>query len=148
MNRNASFITVSTPDLDAARAFYVDGLGWEPTLDVPDEILFFQVASGVLLGLFEAEKFAADLGPEIPPEAPRGLTLSQNVDSPAAVDDVFQTAIQAGGRAVKTPRQAAFGGYHCHVADPNGLIWEIAFNPGWHVEETGCVHLGEVPTVE
>jgi len=47
MKQAASFVTLATPDLDAARAFYVAGLGWEPLFDVPGEILFFQVAAEV-----------------------------------------------------------------------------------------------------
>lgn len=144
MERTASFVTLSTPDLDAARAFYVTGLGWEPLLDVPDEILFFQIGPGLTLGLFDAQKFAADLG-RSGAEHLQGVTLSQNVASPAAVDEVVQAATNAGGRLVKKPQQAAFGGYHGHVADPNGVIWEIAFNPGWSVDAAGTVHLGPPP---
>ena len=54
MEQHLNFITLATRDLDAARAFYRDGLGWEPLLDVPEEIIFFQVAPGLVRGLFEA----------------------------------------------------------------------------------------------
>lgn len=54
------FLTLSTADLDAARAFYAAGLGWEPMLDVPGEIIFFQIAPGLVLGLFDAGKFGRD----------------------------------------------------------------------------------------
>ncbi len=53
-------------------------------------------------------------------------------------------ALASGGTVVKEPQQAAFGGYHAHVADPNGLVWEVAHNPGWHVEDDGSVHLTAV----
>ena len=143
MNQAASFITLATPDLDAARAFYVAGFGWEPLFDVPGEILFFQIAPGVTLGLFDAAKFAADLGStEVPQLA--GLTLSQNVSSAAEVDDLVAAAVRAGGRLVKSPQTADFGGYHGHIADPNGVIWEIAYNSGWSVEPDGTVRLGPV----
>src|ERR687893_1121230 len=71
--------TRATADLDAARRFYVEGLGWRPLLDVPGEIVFFQVAPGAVLAFFEAGKFAQDLGrgparPEV-----SGLTLAHNV---------------------------------------------------------------------
>ena len=51
------------------------------------------------------------------------------------------TAKAAGATVIKAPQQAAFGGYHGHFADPNGLIWEIAFNPGWSVDADGTVRL-------
>ncbi|GAB3963361.1 VOC family protein [Plantactinospora veratri] len=145
MEQRVHFVTVATRDLDRARDFYVEGLGWTPTLDVPDEILFFQVAPGVVLGLFEAEAFAADLGagtPLLP--APTGFTLSHNVESPAEVDRVLAQAAAAGATIVKSGRNAAFGGYHGHFSDPNELLWEVAHNPGWQVAEDGRVTLGPI----
>ncbi len=143
MDQRADFLTFAAADLDAARAFYRDGLGWEPLLDVPGEILFFQVGRGLVLGLFEARAFAADLAAADPP-AISGVTLSHNVQSPEAVRAAVATALAAGGTLRKEPQHAAFGGFHAHVADPNGLVWEIAHNPGWHVDADGTVHLTAV----
>lgn len=146
MDQNANFITLATADLDAARDFYVGGLGWTPTLDVPGEIIFFQVGHGVMLGLFEAGNFSADLGdPETPSVPIQGVTLSHNVDSPAEVDAIVAAAESAGATVVKTPQFASFGGYHGHFRDPNGVIWEIAHNPGWQVESGGRVRLDAPP---
>jgi uncharacterized protein len=142
MRQHVTFITLATRDLDAARTFYVDGLGWTPTLDVPGEIIFFQVGWGTILGLFEALKFNEDLGDDSGRAASiSGVTLSQNVDSPAEVDEVIADAVRAGATVVKPPQYASFGGYHGHFADPNGAIWEIAHNPGWSVEDDGTVRL-------
>ncbi|MEV5707827.1 VOC family protein [Actinoallomurus sp. NPDC052274] len=141
MEQRAHFITLSTPDLDAARAFYRDGLGWTPLLDVPGEIIFFQIAPGLVLGLFEATKFVADMQGTANDGRLGGLTLSQNVATPADVEATVKRAVEAGGTLVKSPQTAEFGGYHGHVADPNGVVWEICHNPGWRVDETGRVHL-------
>jgi catechol 2,3-dioxygenase-like lactoylglutathione lyase family enzyme len=146
VDQTASFITLATADLDAARDFYVAGLGWTPTLDVPGEIIFFQVGHGLILGLFEADHFSADLGdPEAASVPIRGVTLSHNVDSPAAVDQVVAAADHAGATVVKEPQYASFGGYHGHFRDPNGIIWEVAHNPGWLVEPDGRVRLEAPP---
>ncbi len=146
MDQFVTFMTVATEDLDAARTFYVDGLGWTPTLDVPGEILFFQVGHGLMLGLFEADHFAADLGsPEQPAIPVRGATLSHNVESPAEVDSVLADAVRAGASVIKPAQYASFGGYHGHFADPNGVIWEIAHNPGWRVDQDGRVRLDAPP---
>jgi uncharacterized glyoxalase superfamily protein PhnB len=52
------------------------------------------------------------------------------------------TLAAAGGTVLTAPRDGAFGGiYHAHVADPNGLIWEIAHNPGWRIDPSGAVVL-------
>jgi catechol 2,3-dioxygenase-like lactoylglutathione lyase family enzyme len=144
MEQRAHFITLSTPDLDAARAFYCAGLGWTALLDVPDEIIFFQVGPGLVLGFFDTAKFVADMQGTAADSKLGGLTLSHNVPTPADVDATVRRAVEAGGKLVKSPQTADFGGYHGHVADPNGVIWEICHNPGWRVDETGQVHLGPV----
>lgn len=144
MDPRIHFITLATPDLDAARVFYRDGLGWEPLLDVPGEVIFFQTGPGLALGLFEEEKFREDIVGAVSETSTTGVTLSHNVDSPVAVNAVMNSAVEAGARLIKSPQHAAFGGYHGHFADPNGVIWEICHNPGWSVDETGRVLLGPV----
>ncbi|WP_120337332.1 VOC family protein [Cryobacterium soli] len=143
MNQNVHFITFATADLAAARSFYSVALGWTPLADVPGEIIFYQVAPGMVLGLFDAEKFNRDLATGADHSAVSGVTLSHNVGSPGEVRAVVAAMTAAGGRVVKAPQAGAFGGiFHAHVQDPNGIIWEIAHNPGWHVSPTGAVSFG------
>lgn len=143
MEPRIHFITFATADLDAARAFYRDGLGWQPLADVPGEIIFFQAGSGLVLGLFDARKFAADLNDRTGPTAVSGVSLSHNVDSRAEVDATVTALASAGASVLKAPQQGAFGGiYHGHVIDPNGIIWEIAHNPGWRIDDDGTVAFG------
>ena len=77
----------------------------------------------------------------------QGVTLSQNVGSPAEVDAVVAAAEKAGATVVKAPQYASFGGYHGHFRDPNGVIWEVAHNPGWLVEADGRVRLDAPPAL-
>jgi uncharacterized protein len=144
MEQRVHFVTVATADLDAARRFYVDGLGWESKLDVPGEVIFLQVGPGLVLGLFDATKFTADLGlAHGTPVDPRGLTLSHNVASRDEVDGALRAAASAGGTVTKPAQVSEFGGiYHGHFTDPNGVLWEIAHNPGWRVDAAGDVHFG------
>ena len=85
----------------------------------------------------------ADIGARRP--GPRSTTAARswryNVDSPAAVDRLVDVAARAGATVLTPPQPAAFGGYHGHFADPNGVIWEVAHNPGWRVEADGTVRL-------
>lgn len=141
MEQRVHFVTLATADLDAARTFYADGLGWEPLLDVPAEIIFFQVGPGLVLGLFDKVKFDLDIDGKVSTDQVSGVTLAHNVDSAAAVDEVVTALIAAGATTLKAPQHASFGGYHGHVRDPNGVIWEIAYNPGWRVDDTGRVFL-------
>lgn len=144
MDPELHVITFATADLDASRAFYRDGLGWEPLADVPGEILFFQVGPGLVLGLFEATKFHEDLKSRPSRSASvSGVTLSHNVESPAAVNATIEKLTVAGATVVKRAQAGAFGGvFHGHVSDPNGIVWEIAYNPGWRIAQDGTVVLG------
>ncbi|CAM3405758.1 VOC family protein [Stackebrandtia soli] len=142
MKQQVHFVTLATADLDATRAFY-GSLGWTSTVDVEGEIVFFQAASGLLLGFFDATKFDQDLGSTSDTSTISGVTLSHNVDSPAAVEELVDAMREAGGTVVKEPQPGAFGGiYHAHVQDPNGVIWEIGHNPHWSIDEDGTVRLG------
>ena len=143
MEQQVHFTTLATADLDAARRFYVEGLGWRPLLDVPDEIVFFQVAPGTVLGFFETAKFAQDLGTGPARPAVSGVTLAHNVADRGAVSAVVDAMTAAGGTVLTAPEEGAFGGvFHALVRDPNGVVWEVAHNPGWSVDADGTVRLG------
>jgi uncharacterized protein len=143
MDQRVHFLTLATPNLDAARAFYRDGLGWSPLMDVPGEIIFFQIAPGLLLGLFEAGKFDDDLMREHSTAGATGITLAHNVASRAEVLSTMSAMEAAGGTILKPAQEGAFGGvFHGHIQDPNGVIWEIAHNPGWSTDDDGTVRLG------
>ncbi|MFE4196459.1 VOC family protein [Paenarthrobacter sp. NPDC056912] len=143
MDQRLHFITFATSDLNRARAFYKDGLGWDPLMDVPGEIIFFQVAPGLVLGLFDAEKFDQDLNSTTTTAGVSGVTLSHNVGSAAEVSSTIESLVSAGGTVLKPAQAGAFGGiFHGHVKDPNGIIWEIAHNPGWKIDEDGTVVFG------
>lgn len=142
MQQHVHFVTVAATDLDATRQFY-GALGWRPLLDVEGEIVFYQTAPGQVLGFFLADKFNQDLA--LPGDHSRvcGVTVSHNVEGPDAVIALVDAMAAAGGNVVKPPQPGQFGGvFHAHVHDPNGLIWEIAHNPGWRIEPDGTVTLG------
>jgi len=143
MEQQVHVLTLATADLDAARRFYVEGLGWRPLLDVPGEIVFFQTAPGAVLAFFEAGVFAEDLGRGPARPAVSGVTLAHNVASRDDVRAVVEAMTAAGGTVLTAPEEGAFGGvFHALVADPNGVVWEVAHNPGWSVDPDGTVRLG------
>ena len=144
MDQRVSIITLGVPDVAAARRFYVDGLGWTPTLDLP-EVVFVQVAAGVLLALWGAadlEADAADGAPAPPGVAARSpMSLAHNVSSDEEVEQAVARVLAAGGTLVRAPKVAIFGGLSAYVADPAGFRWEIAHNPGWSVAPDGTVKI-------
>jgi uncharacterized protein len=143
MDQRLHFLTLATVDLDASRRFYGDGLGWTALLDVPGEIIFFQIAPGLVLGLFDADKFDQDLLRDRSTTGVSGITLAQNLPDRDSVVATLAAFKSAGGTIIKPAQEGAFGGvFHGHAADPNGVIWEIAYNPGWRIDDDGSVILG------
>lgn len=139
MDPHVELITLGVADLGASRRFYVEGLGWEPVLDLP-EIVFLQIGHGVLLGLFPATELEADIDPDHPqpPTAgPPPFSLASNVGSDEEVDAAVAAMVAAGGTLLKAPQRAVFGGRHAYVADPDGFRWEIAHNPGLTFDADG-----------
>jgi predicted lactoylglutathione lyase len=65
-----------------------------------------------------------------------------NLDSAADVDEAVTTVEQAGGTVLKAPSSLEWGMYHAHVADPDGYVWEIAYNPDWPIGPDGLPVVG------
>jgi catechol 2,3-dioxygenase-like lactoylglutathione lyase family enzyme len=129
MDQRLSFVTLIVRDVGASRAFYVDGLGWEPALDGGSEVLMFAVADKVVLSLWDAAAAAAELGVAptlggVPP-----ITLSHNLATTAGVDAVLADA-RAAGAEVLDAQQREWGGYSGYFLDPDGFRWEVCYNPG------------------
>jgi len=130
MEARVSFITLAVVDLDRTRAFYVDGLGWTPVLDVPGDVLMIQVGEHVVLSLWDAEAFAAEVGPIVHGKGVPPITLAHNVPTRDEVDEVLATAKAAGADPVGAAEERDWGGYTGYFADPDGFRWEVAWNPG------------------
>lgn len=129
MDPRISFVTLAVRDLDASRAFYIDGLGWEPAVDVAGEVLMFKVADKVVLSLWSEEGFEAEVGPITRGAGVVPITLSHNLVTESEVDAVLEDARQAGADVREAVRRD-WGGYSGYFADPDGYRWEIATNPG------------------
>jgi uncharacterized protein len=140
MERRIDLITLRVDDLEAATRAYVEGLGWEPILAVPGEVTFLQLGPGQALALFVASGFDADVGPTVD----LAFNFGQVVESEAEVDRVVGELVDAGGRVLKEPQHADWGGYHGLALDGAGCCWEIARNPGWSVAPDGTVSIGAV----
>lgn len=128
MDQRLSFVTLPVADRARSRAFYVDGLGWEPLFDGID-VLMFRVGERLVLSLWDEAGFEAEVGPVRRGEGHPPVTLAHNVATEAEVDVVVGRAREAGGE-VREPRHREWGGYSGYVFDPDGVPWEVAVNPG------------------
>jgi uncharacterized protein len=143
MAQHLNLVTIGVADLARSRAFYVNGLGWEIAFENED-VVFVHLGHGLLLGLFGAADLAADAGVGPLPQGSGSMALANNVGTTDEVDAVVELAAIAGATVVKRPQGAAFGGYHGYFTDPDGVLWEVAHNPGFAVGADGRVVIGEV----
>ena len=136
-----SFATLGVSDVEAAAAFY-ERLGWgRSPASVPGEVAFFRLGANVL-SLWGAGDLATDAGlPAAAPPPYRGVSLSVNVETEAAVDAALATAAEAGATILKPGFRADWGGYMGYFADPDGNLWEVAYNPGMPLDEHGIPQL-------
>ncbi|HWI42092.1 MAG TPA: VOC family protein [Nocardioides sp.] len=130
MDQRISFVTLAVADLDATRAFYLDGLGWTPEVDVPGEVLMFRAGEHLVLSLWDRAQFEAEVGPLMSGSGAPPITVAHNLPTREGVDEVLATAEAAGAAHVQRAVERDWGGYTGYFADPDGYRWEIAFNPG------------------
>ena len=140
MKARISMITLGVDDLSRSLAFYREGLGFPTKGIVGTElehgaVAFFDLQPGLQLAIWPRADLAHDAGlPRGQPSATE-LSLGHNVNSQEDVDAVMERASRAGARIVK-PAQATFwGGYAGYFQDPDGHLWEVAWNPALVVAE-------------
>jgi catechol 2,3-dioxygenase-like lactoylglutathione lyase family enzyme len=132
MEPRISLITLGVSDLERAIAFYRDGLGL-PLRPGTEGVAFFQTA-GTWLALFPRDALAADARVPAAGTGFRAFSLAHNVRTREDVDRVLAQAVRAGATLLKPARDADWGGYSGYFADPDGFLWEVAWNPGFWVE--------------
>lgn len=127
MEPRLSFVTLGVSDLKRATRFYEEVLRL-PRIQTPPEVSFFELGK-TWLALYPRELLAADAGVSAAGSGFPGFTLAHNVRSAGEVDWLLKEVADAGGRIVKPGTRADWGGYTGYFADPDGFLWEVAWNP-------------------
>lgn len=127
MEQRLNFVTLVVSDLDASRRFYLDGLGWQAAVDVPDEVVMIHVGDKVVLSLWAESAAADEIGPVQRVGTPP-FTLAHNCRDAAEVDAVLDQARSLGAQ-VHAAIERDWGGYSGYFSDPDGFRWEVAHNP-------------------
>jgi catechol 2,3-dioxygenase-like lactoylglutathione lyase family enzyme len=140
MKPRITLITLGVDDLERALLFYRDGLGLKTEGIVGKEfehgaVAFFDLQSGLKLALWPRTSLSHDSGVAVSGRSPTEFTLAHNVASEAEVDAVMSQAKQAGASIVKAAQKTFYGGYAGYFQDPDGHLWEIAWNPQFAVKD-------------
>ena len=140
MKPRVTVITIGVDDLKDSLRFYRDGLGLQTEGITGTEfehgaVAFFDLQAGLKLAIWPRESIAHDSGIDVGPSSPTEFTLGHNVSSKEEVEAVMRQAGEAGAVVVKDAHDTFWGGYAGYFQDPNGHLWEIAYNPAWEVEE-------------
>ena len=128
MEPRISLVTLGVSDLARSRQFYAQGLGLPLSAQSNDGVAFFEL-HGAWLSLYPRTALAEDA--TVPAEGSgfRGFTLAHNLRTKAEVDALLAQAVAAGATLVKPAQEVFWGGYSGYFADPDGFLWEVAYNP-------------------
>jgi predicted lactoylglutathione lyase len=140
MAAHVSLITLTVADIAEATAFY-QRLGFVLSESQSQEAVSFLQAGPLVLALWGRDAQIEDAKAGEIWTGNGGIVIAQNVDSEAAVDVFMARAEAAGARILKPATKTFWGGYNGYFADPDGHVWEIAFNPYWKLDASGRVEL-------
>jgi catechol 2,3-dioxygenase-like lactoylglutathione lyase family enzyme len=139
MEQRVSIVTLGVADLNRSREFY-QRLGWRRSFAKAEGIVFFQ-AGGMALALYPRHELAQDAKVSAEGQGFSGTTLAHNTRNRAEVDSVLKEAAAAGARIVKPAEEAFWGGYSGYFSDPDGFLWEVAWNPGFAIAADGSIQI-------
>ncbi|MDR4495529.1 MAG: VOC family protein [Nitrospirales bacterium] len=136
MKPRITVITIGVDDLTRSLQFYRDGLGLQTEGIVGTEfehgaVVFFDLEGGLKMALWPRESLAHDSTVSLNLPSPTEFSLGHNVASKDEVDAVMKQAEMSGAKVVKPAQDTFWGGYAGFFQDPDGHLWEIAWNPQW-----------------
>ena len=139
MKPRITVITLGVDDLEKSLTFYRDGLGLKTDGIVGKEfeygaVVFIDLEDGTKLALWPRKSIAHDTGLSLQNSSAMEFTLGHNLNSKQEVDEVMTQAKKAGATIVKPAHDTFWGGYSGYFQDPDGHVWEVAWNPAWQIE--------------
>jgi len=136
MRPRIKVLTLGVGDLARSLAFYRDGLGL-PTEGIIGQqfedgaAVFFHLNDDLILALYPSASLAKDAGIAATEARLGAISIGHIVSSKAEVDALMQQAAAAGAVVTDPARDRFWGGYSGYFHDPDGHLWEIAWNPAW-----------------
>jgi len=139
MEQRISLITLGVRSVEASTAFF-ERLGWRRSVRGAEGVAFFQ-CGGLAMSLYPRADLAADAGVRLDEGGQSAFSIAYNTRTRREVDTVLAQAEACGAEVVRPAHQAAWGGYSGYFRDLDGHLWEVAWNPGFPIEEDGSLRL-------
>jgi uncharacterized protein len=139
VEQRMSIVTLGVADLKRSREFY-ERLGWRRSMATAEGVVFFQTG-GMALALFPRHELAKDANIAADGRGFSGTSLAYNTRNREEVDSVLAEAEAAGARLLKHAQEAVWGGYSGYFSDPDGFLWEVAWNPSFPMAEDGSIQI-------
>jgi len=140
MDQHLHIVTLGVKDFEKSKKFYAETLGWKPSSNSSNDIMFFQ-AGGIVLALFPREELAKDATVASKGSGFAGFSLAYNAQNEAEVDEIIRDLKGKGVKILKEPQKVFWGGYSSYFADPDDYCWEVAYNPFFPFDENGNLKL-------
>jgi catechol 2,3-dioxygenase-like lactoylglutathione lyase family enzyme len=140
MKPRITLVTLGVNDLERSLRFYRDGLGF-PTEGITGTkfehgaVAFFDLHNGLKLAIWPRKSIAHEAKVPLGPLSATEFTLGHNVGSKEEVDGVMEQAKKAGAVVTDPAHDTFWGGYAGCFQDPDGHLWEVAWNPSWTISE-------------
>lgn len=140
MKPRITVLTLAVDDLEKSLKFYRDGLGLQTRGIVGKEfehgaVVFFDLQNGLQLALWARRDLAHDANILQTAPSPTEFSIGHNVNNKQEVDAVMKQAEAAGAKILKPAQDTFWGGYGGYFQDPDGHLWEIAWNPQMKIPE-------------
>jgi hypothetical protein len=134
MEPRFSILTLGVNDLEKSFKFYHEGLGF-PSKGIigkefeHGEAAFFDLKNGLILAIYSRKDLAWDSQVKETNPSATEFSIGYLVKDKAEVDSVMEEAKKAGAIITKPAQKAFWGGYAGYFQDPDGHLWEVAWNP-------------------
>jgi uncharacterized protein len=140
MKPRIKVLTLGVSDLERSLAFYRDGMGLPTEGIIGQEfaegaVVFFHLNEDLTLALYPTASLAKDARVTATQTRLGAVAIGHLVSSREEVDVIMKQAEQAGAVVTDPPHDRFWGGYSGYFHDPDGHLWEIAWNPQWSIAD-------------
>lgn len=138
MKARLTLITLACEDTQKTGAFY-QAFGFKEAefTKSMEEMFFFPMENGVILGLYNAKALSEDMGGYT--LKGHSSTIALNSINAEEQDQMLKRWKKAGGVIIREPFDTPWNGRVAYVQDPEGHPWEITLLKDLPLDEQGNI---------